>query len=687
MKSKIVWMASFLIVSQIFLVSWPEAKDKTAKDLPPPYKNWLENDVAYIITPKEKDVFLQLETDRERDVFIEAFWKHRDPTPGTPENEFRQEHYRRIAYANDYFGRETTRAGWQTDRGRIYILLGPPLDISKYESISYVYPTQVWFYEGQPQYGIPAHFNIVFFKRYGIGEFVLYSPSQDGPARLIANYKGDPSNIVEAYRALREFDPRLAEVSLSLIPLESPSYEHPSLASEILMNQIDSLPEKTVDWTYADALLKFKDSVDVEYSANYIRSDSLFEVIRDKSGISFLHYSIEPKTLSVLAFEDKYNVNLSLNGIVTDSEGKLIFQFEKNLPLNFNKAQVEDVQKSAIALQDMIPLIPGNYQFDLLLKNTVSKEFTSCGGPISIPADEAAFQMTPLLLGYKIKKDISQRDMNKPFKVGEYEISCQAGAIFHPKENLVVFFQVYGLPEEIHDRGYVQFTFYRKDEEFLSSKEDLKGFVLNMIKEFPLAKFPPDYYKIKVSLRDGNDRETVSRTKEFQISPLTDLPRPWVISKVMPQSHNVEYAFILGSQYANKGNAKEAGKLLEQAYRENPDSLRFSLGYAHFLFTQKEFQKITNILEPFLKKPETRNRYLILLGSSYQALGEYEKAVAVYVNMLSHEGGNLNVLNSLGECYFRLGKLKEALAAWEKSLDINPSQESIKRLVEKLKRK
>ena len=73
-----------------------------ASDLPERYRKWLDEEVVYLITPREKEVFLKLQTDRERDIFIEAFWKQRDPTPETPRNEFREEHYRRLNYANQY---------------------------------------------------------------------------------------------------------------------------------------------------------------------------------------------------------------------------------------------------------------------------------------------------------------------------------------------------------------------------------------------------------------------------------------------------------------------------------------------------------------------------------------------------------------------------------------------------------
>ena len=87
------------------------------------YRKWLDEDVRWIITDEERSAFMQLSNDEERDQFIEAFWQRRDPTPDTEENEFKEEHYRRIAYANEHFAAGIP--GWKTDRGRIYIVFGP----------------------------------------------------------------------------------------------------------------------------------------------------------------------------------------------------------------------------------------------------------------------------------------------------------------------------------------------------------------------------------------------------------------------------------------------------------------------------------------------------------------------------------------------------------------------------------
>src|ERR1700676_747293 len=97
---------------------------KLEKELATPYKKWLEEEVPYIISDEERSAFLQLQTNEEREQFIEAFWQRRDPTPDTVENEFKEEHYRRIAYANERFA--SGIPGWRTDRGRIYIIWGPP---------------------------------------------------------------------------------------------------------------------------------------------------------------------------------------------------------------------------------------------------------------------------------------------------------------------------------------------------------------------------------------------------------------------------------------------------------------------------------------------------------------------------------------------------------------------------------
>ncbi|MDH4271751.1 MAG: GWxTD domain-containing protein, partial [Candidatus Aminicenantes bacterium] len=517
------------------------AQKKSGPSLPESYRLWLEEEVVYIITSTERDVFQKLETDRERDIFIEAFWKHRDPTPGTPQNEFKNEHYKRVKYANEYFSRGTPRPGWLTDRGRIHIILGPPKNIEDFDSINGVYPVQIWSYEGDPEYGLPTGFNIIFFKKHGMGEYVLYSPVDDGPEGLLADwgtgltadYMQESRRKLSAVQQLAKLAPNLAYQTLSLIPGERPMSGTVSLASTRLLSNVLSYPQKKVEDTYAEALLKYKDVIEVDYSANYIPSDSSLYVIKDEAGRFMVHYSIEPKKISVDSYGDKYSTNYELDGRISDTGGNTIFQYMKEFPLSFSGPEIQDLGAKALAIQDLFPLVPGTYKFDLLLKNTVSKEFTTFEGTIAIPEDDALPAMTPLVLGYRLEKSPSPAEEYIPFRIREGQLLTPARKTFSQKENLVIFFQVLGLPPEIRSGGQLKYLFLRKEAQFLSQLNKIDEYqnAPDFLEVLPLQGFPPDYYKIRVSVLDSRGAELLAQDEDFEITAAPSIGRPLVVSK------------------------------------------------------------------------------------------------------------------------------------------------------------
>src|SRR5438105_41728 len=155
------------------------AADKT-RSLPAHYRDWLNKDVVYIITNQEKEAFLQLTTNQARDQFIDRFWEISNPTPGSPDNAYRAEHYRRIAYADQFFGHVTHTEGWRTDMGRVFIELGEPAQRQKLLGLQKITPMEIWFYSnGNP--ALPPFFYVVFYQRDPSIEFRLYSPYSDGP--------------------------------------------------------------------------------------------------------------------------------------------------------------------------------------------------------------------------------------------------------------------------------------------------------------------------------------------------------------------------------------------------------------------------------------------------------------------------------------------------------------------------
>lgn len=651
------------------------------------FERWLEQEVNYIITPLEKDVFLQLQTDREKDLFIEAFWKHRDPTPGTPENEFKEEHYRRVNYANYHFGRGVPKPGWKTDRGRVYIILGEPRDIERYTGELQIFNTEVWFYQGLTEYGLPPGFNLVFFQKGGVGEYVLYSPTGDGPQALLTSYFGDQADYVQAFQTLKKIQPNLARVSLSLIPGESPQYGRPSLASDMLIQSIHTVPRKGLKDRYAEKFLAYRDKVEVEYSTNYINNDSSVIILRNPSGVYFVHYVVELMKFSVQQYQDKYSSHLKINGNVSDSEGKTIYQYEGSISVNLTEDQLKNITYKPFDIYDMFPLVAGSYRFSVIIKNEVSKEFTTLEKDIVIPEDESALRMSSLVLGYQMDQVSSEAQSLKPFKLGAFQILHQPKKIFHPQDKLFLVFQIIGLSSDLRQNGQLKFEFFKGDELFFSFNRKVNEYEegVNFKQEFSLQEFPPGYYRVQVTLLDDK-QEIISEEEFFEITSASGFPRPWVYTKTLSPPNHPVYSFILGKQLFNKGEVEKAEVKLEAAFREKSDSLNFALNLAQAYFVLNKYHEVKHVLLPFSNLSDVPYNAYFLLGKSHQALGEFNQAIAVYNKAISHHGLNLNLLNSIGECYYRLGILDEALAAWEKSLEINPSQPEIEEKVKSIKR-
>lgn len=669
--------------------------------LPERFRKWLDEEVVYIITKHERDVFLKLQTDREREIFVEAFWKHRDPVPETPRNEFEEEHYKRLSYANANFGRSSPLPGWKTDRGRIHILLGPPRNIETYANVNGVHPAEIWFYMGDESLGLPAGFNVIFFKRNGVGDYILYSPSADGPQALIADplaaYESLANNRSsrvlnenqQAYEALKKLEPNLARQTLSLIPNEGAPAGIGSLASERLMATIFSIPEKKVQTEYADAILRYKDVVEVEYTANYVPGEAQVQVIRDASGSGFVHYSIEPAKITAEEIDGKYDIRFKLVGRVSDGAGKTVYQFDKDFPFTLTAGELEDVKAQSLSVQDVFPLIPGTYNFDILLKNVLSKEFTGAARTIVVPGPDAPAGLGPLLLAYGLERKPAAAGERVPFKVGDDQLLCQSHKTFSAGDRLVTYFEVEGLTKALEASGSIRTDFLKEDRPFLSRTAAVGamaagGHVLDLQ---PLRDFPPGYYQVRMTLLDGQGKELSSSKADFEVSPAPAVPRPLVVSKVAKAAGSAESLYATGLQSLSQGDLETALTRLAEAHARAPERADFAVSYAQALFRLKRYQAVKDALAPWAGDEAPLPEVPALLGQACHALGQYAEAARHYASYLTRFGANIDILNYLGTCHFQLGNTAEALKAWERSLELSPNQEKLRALVDSIKKK
>lgn len=653
------------------------------QDLNPKYRIWLEEEVVYIISSKEKDIFLQLSTDKERDIFIDAFWKARDPNPVTPENEYKVEHYERLAYTNKFFGRGTPSPGWKTDKGRMHIILGEPQQIDKYENESQLIPTEVWFYQGKTDQGLPGSFNLVFIQRDGFPDWELYSPVRDGPQVFLRFQDQDRIDYQSIYREIFRVQPALAKLAITLIPDDNTSLYQPSIASDIMISRIYEAPKKVHD-EYADKLLRYKDIIEVEYTANYIGNESLVQVLQDKSGKFFVHYLIEPSRFSLELYEGNYHTTLEMSGQIKDGQNRSIYQFDKDMSLRFNQDQFEQIKSRHFSYQDAFPLIEGDYTFHFLMKNRASKEFTSFEKQISIPSTEK-LRMSPLLLANSRKESPYIQEI-KAFKSGADQYYASPQRSFTQNDDLIILFDLYGLSTELKNSGRLRFTLQREGSEVWRHEVSLRDFTTfrQITQTLALKDKSPANYQIKAAVLDRSGVEQIFQQGFFYISHKLSLPRPFINTELLAPADNPVYDYILGGQYFNSGNLAPARTFMERAYRKVPNNLRYALGFSQILFAAQDYRQVISTLSPFVAGEEMDYSCFNLLGQSYQALGDFPQAIQSYKAHLDHFGTNLKVLNDIGECYLKSGDEEEALLAWKKSLELDPQQKDIQAKVKDL---
>jgi GWxTD domain-containing protein len=688
MKPRLSLMVLGILLAATAALAAQSQKAKI-QNLNPVYRKWLEEDVVYIISPKERAVFLQLSNDRERNMFIEAFWRARDPDPATPQNEFKDEHYRRIAYANQWFGRGLTAGGWRSDMGRIYITLGEPKSIDRFENERDTYPIIIWFYEGLGDRNLPNAFNVVFFKKDGAGDYVLYSPVRDGPQKLMPMYNGDMTDYQAAYSELVARNlMEIAEVSLTLIPNEYLLGMSPSIPSDILIGQ--SIPASAYNGikdAYAEKLLKYKDIIDVEYSANYVDSDAMVQVYRDARGQAFVHYLIEPSRLSLEQVEGLYRTAFEVNGLVSNSEGQTVYQFDRQIPVEITADQFAKIKDLLFCFQDMFPLIEGQYKVSVLWKNTVSHEFTSVEAALNVPPLRTLTMSHPLL-AYRVLRSPELAAKVKPFTVGSTQYVASPRNDFAAKDTMAVFCELDGLTGSLRQTASMAVTITKDDKEVKAVVKPLRDYAdaAHVVEEFPLADLQPAYYEVRVALLGEDKTEILSDKTRFYISLSPAVPRPWMLYAPLPPQGDPYYANTRGLQYMHVGDVTTARSLLEQAHRARPGDPKFALDLCRALFVVKDYETLKGVAVPFYQD-QKKYEFAQFLGESEQALGRYAEAIGYYKDYLTYYGTNINVLNAVGECYVKVGDVQQALTAWRKSLELEPKQETLKAKVAELEKK
>src|ERR1700757_4178069 len=380
----------------------PGGASTKASQLPGVYRHWLDEEINYLITDAERNAFLELKTNQDRDTFIDRFWKMRNPDPTAPSNTAQAEHYRRLAYANEQFGFRGGNNGCRTDRGMVYITLGPPKQIAHYPNTKYLRQMEIWFYQS-PGPALPPYFSVIFFKPSNAEDFRLYSPYSDRPEKLIV------SNVAanDEPRAVRiiqqDVNDEVARLSLSLLPDEPVDLHeaYPSLQSDVLLSKIREYRNLDENRRLLEQRRSLLEGVThrVLLGEQFNAMDVL--ATRDgenKASIHYLFRFLRPQDFALAEQKDgRFYYSITLNTTLLDPAGKTIYEKNRELSDYLNGAQLPDIEGKCFGVEGRLTAAPGEYQLHVVLTNNLTKQSFTQSRPVIVPDFHHALRMSQVM--------------------------------------------------------------------------------------------------------------------------------------------------------------------------------------------------------------------------------------------------------------------------------------------------
>ena len=508
---------------------------KLEQELQTAYKKWLQEDVAFILTPEEREAFLHLNSDEEREQFIEQFWLRRDPTPDSVENEFREEHYRRIAYANERFS--SGKPGWRTDRGRIYIAWGPPDEIESHPSGgAYYRPIE----EGGGSTSTYA-FEIWRYRYLeGVGQEVVLEfvdPSMSGEYRLtldpsekdaLLNVPGAGLSLLEEMGFANKAQ-RFDRTDGTRLPLRPGELGNNIRGTRGAWDAFDRMQQ------YAAILkappVKFADLealVTTRISFNLLPFDVRLDFLRvtDQSILVPVTVAIKKKDVTFQLKDGLHQSTINVFGRVTTMTGRIVDTFEDVLRLNVPASLLERTLEERAVYQKALALRPGLYKLNLVLKDLNSGNIGTVEQRLVVPRfEENQLAHSSLILADLIERVPSKNVGSGQFVIGNSKVRPAVGETFGPNDTMGIYFQVYnlGVSDQTHKPdATIEYAILQGGKTIFDFTEttaqmERAGEQLTIEKVLSLKDLAPGEYTLDVKVTDRIRQQSVTPSAPFRI--------------------------------------------------------------------------------------------------------------------------------------------------------------------------
>jgi GWxTD domain-containing protein len=497
------------------------------------FKKWMDQDVAYIITEQEKKAFKALTTDEERENFIENFWRRRDPNPDTEENEYRDEYYERIAYANQHFA--SGIPGWKTDRGRVYIAHGKPDSIESrpaggsYDRPSYegggsttTYPFEIWFYRHLD--GIGDGIEIEFVDPTGTGEYRMARDANEKDALRMVPGAGlttaeqlgfaDKADRISGVNTGQQYFQREQDSMFRRLEIQNGLMRPPTVKFSDLQGIAGG------DSGVLDAK-----SLDFDVRVDFFRQS-------DDRVITAFTVQANNKELSFEQVGGLEQATMNIFGRITAVSGKRSGIFEDSVTATATSDELTEARDRKSVYQKAIALTPGTYKVDVVVRDVKSgnKGIQNLG--FVVPRyDDKKLSTSSLVMASKLRST-TDRDIGGQFVIGNAKVIPNLSGVYRKGQEVGLYMQVYNAGiDQTTLRPAVDVTYIltKDGKTVLTQPEDWNGLSdsgqrLTLARLLPTAQMPLGEYELKVVIKDrvpGADgkTQTIENKGKFTITP------------------------------------------------------------------------------------------------------------------------------------------------------------------------
>jgi GWxTD domain-containing protein len=506
----------------------PERERTVKKERSNMFKKWIDEDVAYIITDDEKRAWKKLATDDEREQFIEAFWRRRDPDPDTELNEYLEEHYERVAYANQHFA--SGIPGWKTDRGRIYIMYGAPNEKEShpsggsYDRPSYegggsttTYPFETWFYRYLP--GIGSGIEIEFVDPTGTGEYRIARSPNEKDAML--NVPGAGLTLMEQLGLSSKGDRISSMGGFGYTGPGARESDSPFTRLQLYTDlqrppQVNDVLEKSLLAT-ASTAAEDTSALDVSTKVDFYRAS-------DERVMTAITIQTDNNDLTFKDVGGVQTARLNIYGRVTNLSGRRITSFEDPVTTTATVDELSAAKDRKSAYQRVLPLSPGNYKVDLLVRDINSGATTVKAIGFEVPKFQPEKLGTSTLV-LAVKLQALNDQLPGMFSIGPYKVLPNVSAVYTRGSDVGIYMQVYnaGIDQTtLRPAVDVEYVLLKDGKEVLKQAEDWRGSSdagqrLTLARLLPTSNLAPGEYEIAVRVRDKVSGQSLAPSQKFQI--------------------------------------------------------------------------------------------------------------------------------------------------------------------------